>query len=113
NWALGLRVLGCRVIWLEPADSNDPGDQVAALVQSLKKRLEPYGLAPSLALCSSTGEPLSRNLLAESLDLEAAGTADLVLNLSYDRCRDVINRFRRSVLIDIDPGLLQIWISEG
>ena len=43
NWALGLRALGCQVIWLEGVW---PGmDNIRTRVAALKSRLERYGLA--------------------------------------------------------------------
>src|SRR5262249_53694097 len=45
NWALGLRALGCRVIWLEGADPRTPVPKVRRLLAALKSRLQPYGLA--------------------------------------------------------------------
>src|SRR5262249_47347578 len=57
NWALGLRALGCRVIWLEAVASGTPIPEVNRLAASLKARLERYGLADSLALCAASGGP--------------------------------------------------------
>jgi hypothetical protein len=45
--------------------------------------------------------------------LEEASEADLLVNLSYDACTHAMNRFRRAALVDIDPGLLQVWLGEG
>jgi hypothetical protein len=39
--------------------------------------------------------------------------ADLLLNFHYRIDPDVLARFRRTALVDIDPGLLQLWMSEG
>ncbi len=113
NWALGLRGLGCRVIWLEEVAPSTPAPTVRGRVASLKRRLERYGLAEDVALCSWTDEPLSPDAGAGYLDLDAAWEADLLLNFQYDMLPDVVKRFRRSALVDIDPGLLQIWTSTG
>jgi hypothetical protein len=48
-----------------------------------------------------------------SLDLEAAAEADLLLNLWHSLPAQVVQRFRRSALIDTDPGLLQMWMTRG
>src|SRR5205809_465039 len=113
QWALGLRTLGFRVVWLEGVDprdrEHDPGQQVS----TLKSRLEPYGLAQSVALFSLHGEPLARDLAGRALDLEAAAEADLLLNLSHALPASVVSRFRRSAFVDTDPGLLQIWMTRG
>ena len=39
--------------------------------------------------------------------------ADLLPNLAYDIPPEVVGRFRRSALLDIDPGLTQLWMSKG
>src|SRR5437879_11462777 len=39
--------------------------------------------------------------------------ADLLLNFHYNISPALLARFRRSALVDIDPGLLQFWISRG
>jgi hypothetical protein len=140
NWALGLRALGCEVIWLETVSnketvsalksrrkynglrlerdglverSSDLMYEVQANVATLKRRLERYGLAENLALHSWSGETLSDEVTKGCLDLEAAAEADLLLNLRYNLPGEVVGRFRRSALLDIDPGLLQVWISQG
>ena len=113
NWALGLQALGCDVIWLEAAKPSAPVEEVSAAVASLKSRLERYGLADSVALCSWTTESLPREATRGCVDLDAACAADLLLNLAYDIPAPVVERFRRSALVDVDPGLTQIWISEG
>src|SRR5829696_5488358 len=108
NWALGLRALGCEVIWLETVSNKE---SVAAL--NRRRGLEPDGLADRLALYSWGGEVLSSEVTEGCLDLEAAAEADLLLNLRYNLPGEVVERFRRSALLDIDPGLLQVWMSQG
>jgi len=137
---MGLRALGCEVIWLETVSTKEsisalksrrkyrrlrlerdglvehPSDlvhEVQSNVATLKKRLERYGLAERLALSSQGGEVLSGEVTNGCLDLEAAAEADLLLNLRYNLPGEVVERFRRSALVDIDPGLLQVWMSQG
>ena len=113
NWALGLRALGCKVIWLEGILPKTPAHEVEAYVTALKSHLEPYGLAEGMVVCSRTGEPLPRGATGGCLNLEEAGEVDLLLNLAYEMPPGVVGRFRRSALVDIDPGLSQIWMSAG
>lgn len=113
NWALGLRDLGCHVIWLEEAAASTPTDEVEKHVAGLKSRLDRYGLAEYVALCSFIGERVSPDASAGCLDLEAAATADLLLSFQYDMPSRVVKRFRRAALLDIDPGLLQVLVSRG
>ena len=49
NWALGLRALGCRVIWMETVFPDFPAHEVRPYVDLLKSRLERYGLAECVA----------------------------------------------------------------
>ena len=113
NWALGLQALGCRVIWLEGIDSQMPAHEAQTLISTLKSYLEPYGLAEHVALCSWDAEPLPRAMTEQCLDSEAASEAHLLLNLAYSIPSQVVERFHRKALVDIDPGLTQLWLSQG
>lgn len=114
NWALGLRALGCRVIWLEDAVRGRPAAEVEASVTVLRRHLARYGLADSVALLARAGERLPPAAAAGCLDLDAAAEADLLLNLGlYDLPGEAVGRFRRSALVDIYPGQLQVWMSRG
>lgn len=114
NWALGFQALGCRVIWMESTHPSARPERVMAGMEALKKSLRPYGLHESVALKSWSGETLPAELTQGSLDLDAAAReADLLLNQQYDAPEAVVRRFRRSALLDIDPGLLQIWVNGG
>jgi hypothetical protein len=111
NWALGLRDLGCQVVWLEAVRPGTSPDALRESVAALKDRLRRYGLADSVALCSLTEASLPQGVEG-CMDLDAASRADLLLNLVYGLPRVVVERFPRTALVDIDPGLLQIWISK-
>lgn len=114
NWALGLRALGCQVIWLEAITRPTSADAIRTNVAALKRHLRRYGLVNCVALYSSLDEALPIDLTSiDCLDLDAASEADLLLELRYDTPLQVVKRFRRSALVDIDPGLLQLWMSKG
>ena len=124
HWALALKALGCRVIWLEGIDVDDSdtspaarrrrrGGAAAECVATLKARLEPYGLGDALALYAIGGEVVPDGVAQGCLDLDAATGADLLLNLWHSMPARIVRRFRRSAFIDTDPGLLQIWITTG
>ena len=107
NWALGLKGLGCEVVWLEGLD----GRPLEPSVASLRSRLEPYGLAASIALWEWGVVELPAGQSYE--DLTAAADADLLINFRYDLPGELVRRFRRSALVDDDPGLLQMWLRNG
>jgi hypothetical protein len=89
NWALGLRAAGCDVVWLEPASRPDRVDAV-------RRAVGRFGIA-----AFSTDEP------------EGVLDADLLVSLSYRLGDELVSSFRRSALVDIDPGLLQLWLGNG
>jgi hypothetical protein len=113
NWALGLKALGCEVVWLEQAAPDSPPEQLAADMAGLKQRLAPYGLADSVAVCASGDASLGAEVTKSCLDVEATTDADLLINLGGKIEPATVARFRRSALVDIDPGLMQLWISES
>jgi hypothetical protein len=111
NWALELS-LRARVIWLEDVEDGMPVHEVHERVNILKSYLRPFALDQSLALYSNTGTSLPADFRGVCLDLARAAEADLLLNFRYDTPQFVIDRFRRAALVDIDPGLLQVWVSQ-
>jgi hypothetical protein len=67
-----------------------------------------------VALSSITTEALDPAVLDGCLDIDAASElSSLLVNLRYDLLAEQVKRFRRSALLDIDPGLLQMWIAVG
>src|SRR4029450_10903422 len=87
QWALSLRALGCRVIWLEGGDLDDRDTSAAArrrrrggnagtCAAKPKARLRPFGFAYALALFAMNGEALPNDLAVHHVDLDAAATAD-------------------------------------
>src|SRR5437879_5727084 len=122
--ALALKALACRVIWLAGIDVADSdtapagrrrrrGGRAVDCVATLKTRLEPHGLADTLALYAMNGAAVPEDVAQGSLDLDAAAGADLLLNLWHSAPARIVQRFRRSAFIDTDPGLLQIWMTTG
>ena len=112
NWAMGLRANGCRVIWMEGAVPSWGTARTRELIDLLKDQLRPYGFAESLAIYSFYDEPLHPGAADGCFDLDAASSAaDLLVEIAYGSRQAVIDRFRRSALIDIDPGILQLWVS--
>jgi hypothetical protein len=111
NWALGLRALGCEVIWLEGTVEHNAPARLDAKIAALKAHLEPFGLADRVAI-GWNGDKIGVQETG-CLDLDAVAEADLLLNLRYGMPPEVVACFRRTALVDIDPGLLQLWLSAG
>jgi hypothetical protein len=113
NWALGLRALGCRVIWLESVPARASADVTLERLTILRRCLEPYGFE-EIALAPSNGEPLARQLADQCLSsADAAAVADVLLDLGHNRSPTEVKRFSRTAFVDIDPGLLQLWMEAG
>ena len=112
NWALGARSNGCEVVWLEGVSPKTPADEVSQLVQSLRANLEPFGLADSVALCPWSEDPLQTDI-EQLTPSERAYESDIFIDLVYDLPGSVVSRFRRTALINIDPGLLETWMAGG
>src|SRR5437899_2769062 len=98
NWALSVRALGCRVIWLEDVDglleTRSPS-QAAGELAILERRLDEAGLRDSLALTSFGPREVEPGLAEGRLDLDAAAEAsDILLDFSYDIPAEGLARFR-------------------
>jgi hypothetical protein len=111
NWALGLRANGCDVVWLERVPPDARRKEAATNVAALRRALEPYGLADAVALTSTDGEALPAHLLDGAMSPEELDP-DLFLGFTYVPPPPAV-RARRTGLVDIDPGLLQIWVARG
>jgi len=114
NWALGFRALGCRIVWMECVNRSRNIGLVQSRFQLLKDRLHGFGLADCVALYTHDGEPLPKDVAAVCTSLESARNADLLFNMDYASVpATLLAAFRRTALLDIDPGLLQIWLDDG
>jgi hypothetical protein len=112
NWALGLRAIGCRVIWLEVI-WPDRARQMRANFPMVRRQLGDFQLDDCVAVTWPNGDPVLGEEFGGCLDLEAACQSDLLLNLQYAVPAELLRRFRRTALVDIDPGLLQVWHAKG
>ena len=119
HYALGLRGLGCEVYWLEQVEPTGDRGVDANLLATFHERMGRYGLADRTLLYargpSCPGGPRERiplNCSAAELDA-VVRRADLLLNVHYAIDPELLTGFRRTALVDIDPGLLQFWMSSG
>jgi hypothetical protein len=112
----GLRRCGCEVYWLEHLDNGDPR-QDTSRAEALVHRLKRYGLDGKVILYRDAGTELGvgRDYVGMTHAEATAvfGRADLLLNFHYVMDPELLACFRRTALVDIDPGLLQVWMSAG
>jgi glycosyltransferase involved in cell wall biosynthesis len=102
QYANALRRIGCEVhlldssIWCADAPDRER-------LADFRQRVARYGVERVVVGGDAAGTP-ARELVAN---------ADLLLNFNYHLGADVVSAAPRSALVDIDPGLLQIWIRDG
>jgi hypothetical protein len=106
----GLRRLGCDVWWLEEfrptGDSREDTDRI----ETLTERLRRYGIENRPLVYTAEREFVNvSNAYAETV----FGTTDLLLNFHHRIADWLLERFRLTALVDIDPGLMQYWITSG
>src|SRR5205814_5681317 len=116
---LAFRPTGWEADWLEAFGTKGRAQEEAAALDTFRARMEQYGLGGKsiLYLTHSKRPPpeLPTEYLVMSRDEAEAvyERADLLLNFHYAISPGLLARFRRTALVDIDPGLLQFWISRG
>jgi hypothetical protein len=109
NWALSLVDAGCRVTWVELAETPE----IEANGPALRQRLEQFGLGDALRVIVPDDRAPDPRYTVPLASLDELAEADVLLNFCYWLPKPWVGTARRSALVDIDPGLLQIWISEG
>src|SRR5690348_6810102 len=104
----GLRAQGCEVWWLERlTSSGDPGAD-ARKAAELSERLGAAGLPGRLIVYAGENDQERAWLTLGASEAEAViARAELLLNFFYELDAEMLARFRRTALVDIDPGLLQ------
>lgn len=123
QYAQALSRLGCEVYWLERFLSSGDQDYDAAMLETFFKRMERYGLGGKAILYTSYEQKNEKRNDSrgphEYIGVTASQAkavfrrADLLLNFQYTIDTALLSCFRRTALVDIDPGLLQFWISNG
>jgi hypothetical protein len=108
-----LRQAGCEVYWFERFYGGDAGP-FRAKAEHLLKRLERFGMGGRVILCTD-GAAGKRDYIgmSEAAAERVFADADLLLNFHYALAPDLLALFRRTALVDIDPGQLQVWMATG
>ena len=124
----GLRSAGCDVYWMEefrpgygPAEDRGTFRSAADAaadersIATFFDRARTVGLENRMLLYVTRPDGASRDWIGvAAADADAAvRDADLVLNFHYTIAPDLLARARRTALMDIDPGLLQLWMGTG
>ena len=99
-----LRRLGAEVYLLDSSTWPD-GPPDPDRLREFHDRMARYGLRDRVIVA---GNGDARAALPDVLD-----DVDLLLNFDYHLSQDIVSAVARTALVDIDPGLLQFWISRG
>jgi hypothetical protein len=118
QYALGLRQLGCDVWWMERFIRGADDRRDAAAIATFFDRMEEFGFGGKALLIAARDRqtPWTDSILVGPSLAEAHALmrrTDLLLNFHYAIEPELLGRFRKSALVDIDPGLFQFWLSRG
>jgi hypothetical protein len=104
QYADALRRLGCAVYLLDSFiwSTEAPGPE---RLEAFRTRAARYGIE-RVVVAADAGPP------ADDVR-ELVRGVDLLLNFNYHLGPELVSTARRSALVDIDPGLLQFWMSRG
>lgn len=106
----GLLSAGCDVWWLEEFRPTQDNSHDRNRISIFSQRLARFGLDNKPVLYTRNGDYL---VTGEAEAQAIFRTTDLLLNFHQAIGPEMLARFRRTALVDIDPGLLQYWISRG
>jgi len=116
QYVQGLSRLGCEVYWLEQFRPGKDPDRDSCAMTTFFEHMERFGLAGRVLLYTlSDGEdgPIEYVGVTRHEAEAVLRRADLVLNFHYAIDPRLLACARRTALVDIDPGLTQLWISTG
>jgi hypothetical protein len=119
QYVQGLLRLGCDVYWLEQIMPTPDPEGERHLLATFIERMKRFGLERKTLLYAvdrdrQGGAGSFRFFGCTSSEAEAVlRRADLLLNFHYAIDPRLLASARRTALVDIDPGLLQFWISTG
>ena len=116
QYVFGLKRLGCDVYWLECFRRSGDAERDRAAIDAFFARLASMGMAGHVILRAVGGPDATPVEWLGHSEAEAGRVldrADLLLNFHYAIEPDLLARFRRTAMVDIDPGLFQFWLSRG
>jgi hypothetical protein len=115
QYVQSLRQAGCEVYWLEYV-RPDSRWQEPSRIETWLERLRSHGLDGNVFLYTDADRQATEYeylVGTRSAADELFERADLLLNFHYAMDPRLLARFRRTALVDIDPGQLQMWMSSG
>jgi hypothetical protein len=111
--AAALAALGCDVYWLEQFRPSGDKEKDSRIIKTFLSRMRDYGFDQKVLLYEK--EDLSPK--CEFITMERAKAeeiikrTELLFNFHYAIDPELLSKFHKTALVDIDPGLLQFWAS--
>jgi len=118
QYGQALRRLGCEVYWLERVRQSPDQTSRDHLAATFLERMKAHGLGNVILYAkpdAGCGDLRDYEFINASRSEAAAvfSRVDLLLNFYHRIDPALLACFHRTALVDIDPGLLQFWISTG
>ena len=119
QYVQALRAAGCEVYWLERFRRGKDAQRDERAIPEFFARMARFGMDGKVLLYTQDegpdgSEPLLTFVGSTRKDAETIlRRSDLLLNFHYAIDPRLLACARRTALVDIDPGLLQLWISTG
>ena len=111
QWIRGLQRNGCDVYWLECIEPRKDRTPERPLVDAFLRTVDRLGMADRVLVYQAGDAGVEFLNVDTPTGWAAIDNADLLLNFKYDTSQHILDRVSRSALVDIDPGLLQFWVS--
>ena len=112
QYAEGLRRQGYDVYVLDTFTGQRAAEPDAESVARFLERMAAHGLRDKAIIAVDRVDDRPRYVAVSEDDAnDLFRDADALINFNYRLPGDVVSAFRRSALVDIDPGLLQYWLS--
>ena len=110
-----LRRAGCEVYWIEQFHPSADAAADKRALATFRRRVRAFGLAGQTLQYVASADGEGREWLCSSTAHAEAvlRRADLLLNFHYAIDPSLLSLPKRTALVDIDPGVLQLWISTG
>jgi hypothetical protein len=119
QYVQALRATGCEVYWLERFRRGKDPQRDERAIPEFFARMARFGMDGKVLLYTQDdgpegSEPQLTFIGTTRQEAESVlRRSDLLLNFHYAIDPRLLACARRTALVDIDPGLLQLWISTG
>jgi hypothetical protein len=113
QYVLGLRHLGCQVYWLEQFNLDPETERGKTILDVFSQRMQSFGMQDNFILYFADKNNNQIGFVGrETEEVKSIfRQTDLLLNFHYAAESKILEYFRRTALVDIDPGLLQFWMT--